>query len=216
MSTPFEPTQYVPAVGSGRQDPPRAGDDTDLLDDFDDEDLEDELPATRYHVGLDFGLLVLRIAVGGTMLLYGLHKFGMFGGPGLNEMPQAIEAAGFTSQTKLLAWALAIGQVGGGGLLLIGLLTPIAAAAVLSITATGTYLARDIGYFPAWAAENLQTPGYAFPLMVGAGALALLFTGPGRISLDVAFPWRKRPLAYGFIGILLAAAAVVLVLTVFR
>lgn len=216
MSTPFEPTQYVPAVGSGRQDPPDYEGQTDLLDDDFDDELEEELPATRWHAGLDLGLLVLRIAVGGTMLLFGLQKFGMFGGPGLNEMPQAIEAAGFTSQTKLLAWALAIGEVGGGGLLVIGLLTPIAAAAVLSITATATYLAREVGYFPEWASNDLQTPGYAFPLMVAAGALVLLLTGPGRVSLDVAFPWRKRPLVYGFIGILLAAAAAVLVLAVFR
>lgn len=186
---------------------------SDMFDEF---EAEEEEPQTRWHAGLDLGLLILRIAVGGTMLLRGLHRFGLFGGQGMSSVADGLENLGFTTQPTLLAWVLSVTEVGAGGLLVLGFFTPLMAAAILSITATHAYLDRTVGYFSEAAAGDAQIPGYAFPLMVGAGAVALLFTGPGRAAIDVATPWRKKPLPFGLVALLLAAAAAVAVLWLFR
>lgn len=208
-----EATQHFRAAGPG--EPAPAAGDPDLLDDFED-DLDDQLPATRWHVGLDIGLLVLRIAVGGAMLLSGLYKFGMFGGTGIDAWPAILESQGFTSQTEILSWLLALTEVAGGGALIVGLFTPLAAAGVLGVTACATYLAHKIGYFPEMHPGGGLIEGYAQPLQIAAGSVALLFTGPGRLALDIAFPWRKRPLPYGILGLLLGAAAAIAVMALFR
>lgn len=189
-------------------------DDQGLMDDFE-TSLEERLPRTRWHIGLDLGLLVLRIAVGGTMLLMGLYKYGMFSGPGIEQVSSGLSDQGF-SQSTVLAWVLTVTEIGAGGALILGLFTPIAAAGVLGVTATATYLSKDLGYFGDVLENGSTVPGYAFALLTGAGALSLLFTGPGRIALDAPTPWRRKPLVYGLIGALLAAAASVVVLVVFR
>jgi putative oxidoreductase len=205
-----EQTQHFRA---GQPEP--AGGSTDLLDDFE-EGLDDQLPATRWHVGLDLGLLVLRIAVGGTMLLSGLYKFGLFNDfLNMDVMPESLAAQGF-SQPGILSWVLVLTEVIGGGLLIVGLLTPVAAASALGVTACAVYLAKDGGYFGQVVEGGAVLGGYQLPLLTAAGATALLFTGPGRIAFDLAFPWRKRPLPYGIVGFLLAAGGAVVVLTLFR
>lgn len=175
----------------------------------------DAKPGTRYHAGLDLGLLVLRVAVGGTILLHGLQKFGLFDGPGLGALPGMLEQMGFTGPTTVLAWALALTEVGAGAALIVGLFTPLAAAGVLGVMACATWLERAGGYFPEVTADGAALGGYYFPVLVGAGALALLFTGAGRIALDLPTPWRRKPLGFGVLGLLLAAVVSVGVLFFF-
>lgn len=205
-----EPAQAPSSGGRRHRDEP-----AHLLNDYDSVEEEQE-PVTRWHAGLDFGLLILRVAVGGTALLHGLYRFGMFGGPGMDGVADGLAANGFTSQTTLLAWLLGITEVGAGGLLVLGMFSPLAAAAILAVTSTAVYLHREIGYFPLVQVDGAQLPGYAFPLMTGAAALALLFTGPGRIAVDVATTWRRKPVPFGIVGVLLAAGAAVAVLVLFR
>lgn len=205
-----EPTQAPSSGGRRRRDEP-----AHLLNDYDSVEEEQE-PVTRWHAGLDVGLLILRVAVGGTALLHGLYRFGLFGGPGMDGVAEGLAANGFTSQTTLLAWLLGMTEVGAGGLLVLGMFSPLAAAAILAITSTAVYLHREIGYFPLVQVDGAQLPGYAFPLMTGAAALALLFTGPGRIAVDVATTWRRKPVPFGIVGVLLAAGAAVAVLVLFR
>ncbi|MPY80941.1 MAG: DoxX family membrane protein [Actinophytocola sp.] len=204
-------TTQVPSTGGRRhRDEP-----AHFLNDYDSVEPEEE-PVTRWHSGLDLGLLILRVAVGGTAVLHGLYRYGLFGGPGMDGVAEGLAANGFASQTTLLAWLLAVTEVGAGGLLVLGMFSPLAAAAILSITSTAVYLHRGIGYFPLVQVDGAQLPGYAFPLMVGAAALALLFTGPGRIAIDVATTWRRKPVPFGIVGVLLAAGAAVAVLVLFR
>lgn len=208
-----EPTQHFRAAGADQLDRPVDG--PDMLDEFED-DLDDQLPPTRWHAGLDIGLLLIRVAIGGTMLLAGLWKFGMFdSGFSVNLMADSLQSQGFSSP-ELLAWVLMLTEVGGGAALILGLATPLAAAGALGVTASATYLTKDIGYFGQILDGGGTVPGYQLPLLVAALSLGLLFTGPGRISMDVPFPWRKKPLPYGVFGLLLAAAASVVVLTLFR
>jgi putative oxidoreductase len=69
-------------------------------------------------------------------------------------------------------------EAGGGLMLAVGLLTPLAAAMIVSVMLVATvtvHLAK--GFFA-------QNGGYEYPLALATGALAVAFTGPGAMSLD--------------------------------
>jgi len=211
-----EATQHFRAPGRAESEPPPPvrTDGIDPSGDFDDE-YEADRVGTRWHAGLDLGLLILRIAVGGAMLLKGLYKFGVFEGGSIDAVATMLGEKYAFSNESTLAWVLAGVEVGAGGALILGLFTPLAAAAILAVTSCVVYLDRTVGYFPEMT-DTGQTPGYAYPLLIGAGALVLLFTGPGRAAIDAGFPWRKRPVGWGIFGIVLAAVTVVGVLALFR
>jgi putative oxidoreductase len=168
-------------------------------------------PSTRWHGGLDFALLLLRLVLGGTMLAHGLQKlFGVFGGPGIGGFADMLGTFGFQQQTTLLSWITALSETLGGVLLILGLFTPLGAAAVLGVAASAVYLKFNNGFFMG------PQQGFEYELMLGVVALSLLFTGAGRIALDKNTPWRRKPMPYAIFGILLAAAAVVVVLVLFH
>jgi putative oxidoreductase len=181
-------------------------------------DVEDAPPRnieTQWHGGLDFALLILRIVLGGTMGAHGLqHLFGVFGGPGVAGFARTLSTFGFTAQTTLLSWITGIAEVAGGALLILGLFTPLAAAAVLGVTVNVVYAKFHGGFFLGHG--NSAGGGFEFELVLAALSLALLFTGAGRVSLDVNTPWRKKPTLFALLGVLLATAASVAVIMLFR
>jgi putative oxidoreductase len=125
----------------------------------------------------DFGLLILRVVVGGTMFAHGVQKaFGWWGGPGYDRWRNAVGGMGFQ---PVGFWAAAsVAAELSGALLVIGFLTPIVAAVIVAHTIViigQAHLSK--GFFNA-------AGGYEFPLSLGAGAAALLFTGPGAASVD--------------------------------
>src|SRR5438093_13565347 len=76
------------------------------------------------------GLLILRFAIGGILFGHGAQKvFGGWGGPGLAGWTQAMTRMRIRPPR---AWALisAFGALGGGALLILGWLTPLACAAI--------------------------------------------------------------------------------------
>jgi putative oxidoreductase len=169
-------------------------------------------PARRgyaWHVGLDIGLLVLRLVIGGTFVAHSAQKlFGLWGGPGIDGFAQYLGTFGFT-QTSLLSWVTGVGELVGGALLIIGLFTPIGAAAVLAVAANVVYLKWNAGFFD-------PPVGFEREALLAAGAFALLFTGPGRVSLDRPTPWGHRPVALGVLILLVAAGLCVVSLIVLR
>ena len=166
---------------------------------------------TRWHGGLDFALLVLRVVLGGTMLGHGLQKlFGLFGGPGIGGFADALSSTfGFTDYTTLLSWITAVTETVGGALLILGLFTPLAAAGLLGVAASVVYVQFNGGFFG-------EPSGFEYELLLAACAFALLFTGAGRLAVDVNTPWRRKPMPYGVLGLLLAAAACVVILVSFH
>lgn len=175
------------------------------------EDSGSRAPDAKWHGGLDFGLLILRVVLGGTMGAHGLqHLFGLFHGPGIAGFARFLGAFGFTSQTTLLSWITGLSEVLGGVLVVIGLFTPIGAAALLGVAVNIVYAKWHGGFFEG------QGDGFEFELLLAAGSLALLFTGSGRLALDVNTPWRRRPVPIGLLFLLVAAAASVLVIVLFR
>ncbi|WET83321.1 DoxX family protein [Amycolatopsis sp. QT-25] len=165
---------------------------------------------TETRGGIDLGLLVLRVVLGVTMGAHGLqHLFGAFGGPGVGGFARVLGNFGYT-QTTLLSWITGISEVVGGALVLVGLFTPVGAAALLGVCANIVYVKFGGGFF------QKEGQGFEFELLLAAASLTVLLAGSGRIALDVNTPWRKRPLSFGLIGLVVAAAASVVVLVLCR
>lgn len=153
---------------------------------------------------LDLGLLVLRLVVGGTMLVHGLQKLtGLWGGPGLDGFESTVTDAGY-QHPALLAILGSIGEVAAGGLLVLGLLTPLAAAAVVAIMINAVlfkhHLEPGLQYFAT------DESGVEYEVLLGAAAVAIVLTGPGRIAVDGARGWATRPFIGSFVALLLGVA----------
>ena len=128
---------------------------------------------------MSYGLLLLRVIVGGTMFSHGAQKlFGWFGGHG----PKG--TAGFFSQLGFrapLAMALLAGLAEANGLLVAtGFLTPLAALGIAVVMCNAIWTVHwPNGFFNG-------NGGLEFPLVLLASAVALAATGPGRFSIDRA------------------------------
>jgi putative oxidoreductase len=125
----------------------------------------------------DLGLLVLRAGVGGTLFAHGAQKlFGWFGGGGLSGTSAMFDQIGF-KPGKANAVAAGLGEAGGGALLVLGLATPAAGAAVAGTMAVASSMHVDQGFF-------VTKGGLEFPAVLGVAAAALALTGPGEYSVD--------------------------------
>jgi putative oxidoreductase len=126
------------------------------------------------------GLLVLRLVLGLLLVGHGSQKlFGVFGGPGLAGAGGFFHSLGFRPG-KPMAVVAGASEAGAGVLLVLGLLTPLASAAVI-----GTLVVAGSVHWAAglWA----QNGGFELPLLYLTGAAVLGFTGSGVDSLDNAF-----------------------------
>jgi putative oxidoreductase len=161
-------------------------------------------PVAAWHGGADLGLLALRLMLGGLVGVHGAQRvFGWFGGLGLDDFTKSLQQAGFR-HTDILAPALGYAEVGGAVLLVLGLFTPLAAAAVLAVVGNSIIL--------QW---NGGLAAYELAASLAGAAFALLFCGPGRISLDRPTHWYRHALGYGtslFSLAVIAVAAVQLLL----
>jgi putative oxidoreductase len=126
---------------------------------------------------MDTGLLILRVVIGLLLVGHGSQKlFGSFGGHGLAGTGGFFHSIGFRPG-RPMALVAGVSEAGAGLLLALGLLTPIAAAAVV-----GTLFVASSVHWKAglWG----QNGGFELPLVYSVGAIALAFTGPGEFSLD--------------------------------
>jgi putative oxidoreductase len=127
---------------------------------------------------MDIGLLLLRLTVGLTLAAHGTQKlFGWFGGPGLDASGQFFEMIGFLPGRRQALLA-GMAETGGGLLLALGLLTPVAAAVLFSVMLVA---AISVHFQKGFFAQN---GGYEYTLVLGVAALTVAFTGPGSLSLD--------------------------------
>jgi putative oxidoreductase len=150
---------------------------------------------------MDVGLLLLRLTLGLTFAAHGTQKlFGWFGGPGLDAIGQTFAMLGFAPGRRQALMA-ALAETGGGFLLVIGFLTPIAATllfGVMLVAAVSAHLKQ--GFFA-------HKGGYELTLVLGVGALSAAFTGPGLLSFDALFGrsmsgpvWGVGALLVGLLG----------------
>ena len=115
-------------------------------------------------------LLILRIVLGAIMIAHGYPK--VFGG--LHHHVQFVSSLGLPGW---LAYLSAVAEFFGGILVLAGLVTRIAAFAILIDLAVAILKVH-------WKHGLTGQGGYEFPLAVAAIALALVFFGAGPIALD--------------------------------
>ena len=131
-------------------------------------------------MSLDIGLLILRVVVGLLLAAHGAQKvFGWWSGPGMGGFAGWMGAMGL-KPTWLWAWAGALGELVGGLLIALGLLSPLGALGGIGAMAMAIGLAHWSKGL--WASNG----GYEFPLALLASSFALGLIGPGQYSLDAA------------------------------
>ncbi|MFI5670624.1 DoxX family protein [Streptomyces sp. NPDC051704] len=145
----------------------------------------------------DAGLLLLRVVLGLTMAGHGTQKlFGWFGGGGISGTGQFFTASGYPAGDAMAVVAGLTETLGGLGLVL-GLLTPLAGAAVVG-TMINAIAVHGAGAF--FAPKGIE---YELLLTVAAAAVAL--TGPGKYAADRFLPvLRGHRLAHGLLAVALA------------
>ena len=150
---------------------------------------------------MDLALFVLRIVVGGLFAAHGAQKlFGSLGGHGIAGTGQFFESLGLRPGERHARLA-GLGEFGGGLLLILGLLTPLGAAALIGVM---TVAILTVHAPKGWQATE---GGYEYNVVLVAVAFALAAAGPGAWSLDHAFGldsggvgWAFAALAAGVLG----------------
>jgi putative oxidoreductase len=125
----------------------------------------------------DLGLLVLRLAVGAVFLAHGINH--VFGGGKIEGTAGWFESLGMRPG-KLHAWMASVTEIASGTLLVLGFLTPLAAAGIV-----GTMIV-------AWTTNHLHNgffifrPGEGWEYVATLTLLGIVIgtLGPGDWSID--------------------------------
>lgn len=144
---------------------------------------------------IDLGLLVLRVAVGVVMFAHGWNH--VFGGGKIQGTANWFKSLGM-KPPLLHAWLASITELAAGVLLVLGLLTPLAAAGVVGTMSVAWITNhRGNGFFIFRPGEGWE---YVMTLVLTGFAIAAI--GPGGWSIDA----RVEELAglNGATGVLLA------------
>ncbi len=148
---------------------------------------------------MDAGLLILRVVVGVVLIGHGTQKlFGWFGGQGRRGTGAFFELLGYRPG-ELFAIIAGLSEAGGGALLALGLLTPLAGASVVGVMLNAASSLRGRG---PWVING----GWEYTVVLATVGASIALTGPGAISLDnaVGLGWST---AWGVGGVALGVAA---------
>ncbi len=125
----------------------------------------------------DLALLLLRLAVGAVMIAHGWNH--IFGGGRIDGTAGWFASLGMRP-ARLHAWLASVTELAAGALLLAGLLTPLAAAAVVGVMLVAWIINhRGNGFFIFRPGE-----GWEYVMVLTVLGVALGALGAGRISLD--------------------------------
>jgi putative oxidoreductase len=135
------------------------------------QDFQDSSFMTRLNALQSVGLLLLRVALGIIFIWHGYPKL---------THPNAMH--GFFVQHGLPGYFVTVAgvlEVFGGGLLILGFLTRIAALLIAMEMAVAIWKVHSAGGYMA-------VHNYEFPLLLAAACFALATVGAGRASVDYA------------------------------
>jgi putative oxidoreductase len=154
---------------------------------------------------VEIGLLLIRVVIGALFVGHGLQKLrGWFQGPGIAGTTGMFGSLGYR-KPRLMAVGGGLTETVAGALLILGFLTPLAAAGIIGVMINAIWTVhRENGL---WVSEG----GYEYNLVIIAAVTGLAITGPGLWAVD---PAAGLPLAgpvWGLFSLvvgLLAGAAV--------
>ena len=156
---------------------------------------------------MSYGLLLLRVVVGGTMFSHGAQKlFGWFGGHGLRGTAGFFESLGWRMPLAM-AFLAGLAETSGVAFAL-GFLTPLAALGIAVVMLNAIFVVHwRNGFFNS-------NGGVEFPLTLATVAVAVAAIGPGRFSIDRLIGWDDNISGVWWGVGVLAAALVISFLTV--
>lgn len=140
------------------------------------------------------GLLILRVGIGGFMVTHGWSKLQMLRAGQFEMMGDPI---GLGPQASLVLIMLA--ELVCAALVAVGLTTRLAAVPIVFGMAVAAFVAMDSAPWTMGEAARLFFAGETdfpmakeMPLLFLIPFLALIFTGPGALSLDALIASRRR------------------------
>ncbi|HEX5142464.1 MAG TPA: DoxX family protein [Mycobacterium sp.] len=150
----------------------------------------------------DLGLLLLRAGFGALLIAHGLQKvFGWWGGSGLGSFGDSLADAGY-QHANVLTYVAAGTQITAGVLLVLGLFTPLAAAAALAYLLNGL-IAGVAGQSDPREFAFFLPSGHEYQLTLIVVAATIILVGPGRYGFDAGRGWARRPFIGSFVALLL-------------
>jgi putative oxidoreductase len=149
---------------------------------------------------MSYGLLLLRLFVGASFVGHGTQKlFGWWGGYGPQGTGGFFSSLGYKSGVQMAVLA-GLAEAGGGTLLALGLLTPLACAAIAIVMLNAIF---------AVTLKREFMLGSELELTYLVTVISLAAIGPGRFSLDRAIGWDDELSGVWWgVGAFVAAAAV--------
>jgi putative oxidoreductase len=131
-----------------------------------------------------WGLLMLRFALGSVMFVAGWKKVFEFG---VSSFTAALTAEG-VPLPEFFAYAVTLLELVGGAFLVVGLLSrPAALLLAIDMVVAILLVTHEIGFL-----SSTGRAGVEINVLLIGGLLAILFAGPGSISLDRALEGRLR------------------------
>jgi putative oxidoreductase len=152
--------------------------------------------------GFDTGMLVLRLGLGAVFLAHGVkHAMG-------REKTSAWFASIGFKRAEFQWFMSTATEIGVGVLLILGLLTSLAAAGVIGVMTVAFWTVhRPAGFFiTAFMRDGVDVEGWEYVFTLSFASLALAIAGPGDVSLDASLDIAEN--LDGWVGLLLGAGGV--------
>ena len=144
-----------------------------------------------------FGLLILRVVIGALFIGHGTQKlFGWFDGPGLDGTTGMYRSLGYP-KARTMAVLAGAAEAGAGLLLLLGWLTPLAAAAIIGVMINAIVTVHAAN--GPWASDG----GWEYNVVLATTAATFAFAGPGALALDGGLGWDLSGTTWGITAVLL-------------
>jgi putative oxidoreductase len=133
----------------------------------------------------EYGLLVLRLALAAVFVAHGAQKlFGIWGGGGLSAMAGIFQNLGLVPAFPL-AVLVGVTEFFGGLLLAAGAYARYAAGpliVVMGVAVARVHMAN--GFFLNWYMRPGVGHGFEFNMVLVAGLVCMILSGPGALSVD--------------------------------
>jgi putative oxidoreductase len=152
-------------------------------------------------------MVVLRVALGGVLMVHGANK--VWGKGGLAGTTRYFAGLGL-HPAWLHARVAAATELGAGALLAAGLVLPLASAGYVGLMLVAALTDhRGKGFF-------VFAGGWEYVAVLAVTAVCITALGPGRISADYVLGWNLDGVGWAAVALALGIAGAVALLTITR